>query len=123
MTDAEMLLADFFEAYNRRDWPAFAAYLSPDIDWPDQTGDGRLSGQAALRAYWDRNDQIIQVEVTPLAFATLPDGRIRVDVNQVVRNTSGALWSDIQVRHFYTLRDGLVARMDVTPFEETDLAP
>lgn len=123
MTDAEALLADLYEAYNRRDWPTFAAHISPDVDWPDQTGEGRLSGPAALRAYWDRNDQIIDVEVTPLAFVTLPDGRIRVDVNQVVRNTSGALWSDIQVRHFYTLRDGLVARMDVTASEEPDPAP
>ena len=123
MINPQALLTDLCEAYNRRDWPDFAARLHPDVDWPDQTGHGRLIGHGALREYWDRNDTVITVEVTPLTFTTLADGRVRVDVNQVVRSTTGALWSDIQVRHFYTLQNGLVSRMDVTPFDEADLAP
>ena len=113
MTDAEALLTRLFEAYNQRDFPAFAAALRDDVDWPDQTRGGRLIGHAALRDYWDTNAQFIQVEVTPITFALQDDGRMLVEVNQVVRGLTGTLWSDIQVRQYYTLRDGLVSRMDV----------
>ncbi|MDB5456807.1 MAG: hypothetical protein JWP92_2392, partial [Caulobacter sp.] len=44
-----------------------------------------------------------------------PDGRMAVDVNQVVRSVKGPVWSDICLRHIFTLRDGLVARMEATP--------
>lgn len=113
MHEAEALLTRLFEAYNRRDFAAFAACLQDDVDWPNQTGGGRLVGHAALRDYWTLNDQSIQVEVTPYAFNIEEDGRIGVDVNQVVRGLTGSLWSDMQVRQYYTLRDGRVSRMDV----------
>lgn len=118
MTEAEALLTHLFEAYNRRDFPAFAAGLRDDVDWPDQTRGGRLIGHAAIRDYWDANAQAIQVEVNPIAFALEKDGRVRVEVNQVVRGLTGSLWSDIQVRQYYTLHDGLVSRMDVERLEE-----
>ena len=43
----------------------------------------------------------------------LPDGRVAVEVAQVVRALDGALLREATVRHVYTFRDGLVARMDV----------
>ncbi|WP_419251645.1 nuclear transport factor 2 family protein [Caulobacter sp. ErkDOM-YI] len=118
MIEAEALLTRLFEAYNRRDFSAFAADLCDDIDWPDQTRGGRLVGHAALRDYWDANSHSIHVEVAPIAFAMQDDGRVRVDINQVVRGVTGSLWSDIQVRQYYTLRDGQVSRMDVEHFNQ-----
>lgn len=113
MIEAEALLTRLFEAFNRHDFPAVAAGLCDDVDWPDQTRGGRLLGHAAVRDYWDSNSQFIHVEVTPIAFAIEDDGRVRVDVNQVVRGATGSLWSDIQLRQYYTLRDGQVSRMDI----------
>jgi hypothetical protein len=69
------------------------------------------------------NNQAIQVEVGPIAFSLLADGRVQVDVRQMARGLTGGLWSDIKVRQFYTLGDGQVSRMDVTPFEEPSLTP
>ena len=113
MSPAERLLTLLFEAYNHRDFAAFSAGLHPQIDWPDQTRGGRLVGLEALEAYWARNDEIIRVEVTPIEFQTLPDDRLRVQVNQVVRNPSGGLWSNLVVLHDYSFRHGLVSRMDL----------
>lgn len=113
MEDAHALLAKVYEAYNRRDFDAFSAMLAVDVDWPDQIEGGRLIGREALRAYWARNDRSIKVDSAPVSFADLPDGRIAVDVNQIVRNLGGQVWSDSCVRQIFTLRDGKIARMDV----------
>lgn len=118
MTEAVALLIQLFEAYNRGDFPAFAAGLRDDVDWPDQIHGGRLIGPAAIKDYWDANAQLIKVEINPIAFALEADGRVRVEVNQVVRGLTGSLWSDIQVRQYYTLHDGQVSRMDVERLNE-----
>lgn len=123
MTDAEALLTKLFAAYNRRDFATFSAGLHDGVDWPDQLRGGRLKGRAALEAYWGVIDQAIQVEVTPIAFALEQDGRIRVELIQVVRGLTGSLWTDIQVRQYYTLRDGLVWRMDVASPEDMSPTP
>ncbi len=44
-------------------------------------------------------------------YAALPP--TPVDVHQVVRDTTGELLADTMVQHAYTIRDGLVSRMDV----------
>lgn len=113
MEDAHALLAKVYEAYNRRDFDAFSVLLAPDVDWPDQIEGGRLIGREAVRAYWARNDRSITVDSAPVSFADLPDGRIAVDVNQIVRNLAGQVWSDSCVRQIFTLRDGKVTRMDI----------
>jgi ketosteroid isomerase-like protein len=113
MDDAQALLTRLYEAYNRRDLAAFLALLTTDVDWPDQIQGGRLIGSDAVATYWTTNDQLITVDAAPLSFFTQPDGRLAVDVNQIVRNLAGQTWSDSCVRQIFTLRDGKVARMDI----------
>ena len=119
------LIARLYDANQRRDLAAFSAVTHTDLEWPDLTRGGWLKGPAAVRDYWAYNDAALRVEVTPVEARLLPDGRIMVDVNQVVWNHAGQLWSDIRVRHCYTLRDGLIWRMDVLLSEsgEADQGP
>ena len=42
-----------------------------------------------------------------------PDGRVAVDIHQMVRDRAGGVLADERVVHVWTLRDGLVTRMDV----------
>jgi hypothetical protein len=74
---------------------------------------GRELGRDAVRAYWTRQFGLIDSHVEPLGFEVDADGRIVVDVHQVVRDLEGSVLSDERVRHVYTLRDGLVSRMDI----------
>ena len=113
MDDAQALLTKVYDAYNRRDFAALSACLTPDTDWPDLVEGGRLIGPEALGAYWARNDKMITVDIAVVSIATLPDGRVAADVNQIVRNLAGQVWSDTCERHIFTLRDGRVARLDV----------
>ncbi|CAN5210220.1 nuclear transport factor 2 family protein [soil metagenome] len=113
MDDAQALLTKVYDAYNRRDFAAFSAFLTPDTNWPDLVEGGRLIGPDALSAYWARNDKSITVDIAVVSIAALPDGRVAADVNQIVRNLTGQVWSDTCERHVFTLRDGLVARLDI----------
>lgn len=40
-------------------------------------------------------------------------GRVVVDVRQVVHDRAGALIADERVQHVYEIRDGLIARMEI----------
>lgn len=113
MDDAEALLTKVYNAYNRRDFAALSAFLTSDTNWPDMVEGGRLIGREALRAYWTRNDKLITVDIALVSTATLPDGRLAAEVNQIVRNLTGQVWSDTCERHIFTLRDGRLARLDV----------
>jgi hypothetical protein len=64
-------------------------------------------------AYWRRQFEAIDPRVTPERLTEHDDGRIAVDVHQVVRSLEGEVLADRRVVHVYSLRDGLVERMDV----------
>jgi hypothetical protein len=114
-TDAEALLRRAYEGFNAREVEAVVALMHPDVDWPNAFEGGRVRGHDEVRAYWARQFEQIDPTVTPRAFTEREDGRIAVDVHQVVRSPDGDVLSDGAVVHVYALRDGLVERMDVEP--------
>jgi SnoaL-like domain len=87
--------------------------MHPDVDWPNGMEGGRERGHDAVRAYWTRQFGLIASHVEPMGFEVEDEDKIAVDVHQVVRELDGTLLSDSRVRHVYTFRDGLVARMDI----------
>jgi hypothetical protein len=109
----EQLLRQAYAAFNARDIDGALALMHPDVDWPNGMEGGRELGHEAVRAYWTRQFGLIDSHVEPLGFDRDDEGRIVVDVHQVVRNLEGSVLSDGRVRHVYTLRDGLVSRMDI----------
>ena len=113
MSEHEELLRRAYEAFNARDVDAVLALMHPDVDWPNGMEGGRVLGRAAVREYWTRQFELIDSRVEPEGFATDAEGRVVVDVHQVVRDTAGELLSDGRVEHVYTIRDGLVERMEI----------
>jgi len=109
----EQQLRTLYVAFNARDAEAVLARTADDVDWPNAWEGGRVRGHAAVRDYWTRQWAEIDPHVEPVGFATLPDGRVAVEVDQTVRDRTGALLGAGRVRHLYELRDGLVVRMDV----------
>ena len=87
--------------------------MHPDVDWPNGMEGGRELGRDAVRAYWAGQFAVIDSHVEPVAFAEDAEGRIVVAVHQVVRDSAGVVLSDQLVDHVYTLRDGLIERMDI----------
>jgi hypothetical protein len=109
----EELLRRAYAAFNARDIDAAVALMHPDVDWPNGMDGGRERGRDAVRAYWTRQFELIDSHVEPVGFDVDDEGRVVVDVDQVVRNLEGDVLSEGRVRHVYTLREGLVARMDI----------
>ena len=106
-------LGALYAAFNARDIDGVLAAMAPDVDWPNAWDGGRVVGRQAVRDYWTRQWAQIAPTVTPRRTTDLPDGRIAVEVAQAVRALDGTLLREATVRHVYTFRDGLVARMDV----------
>ena len=109
----EARLRSLYAAFNARDIDATLAGMTADVDWPNGWQGGRERGHDAVRAYWMRQWAELDPRVEPLSIATRADGRVAVDVHQVVRDREGTLLSDGRVVHVYEQRDGLVARMDI----------
>ena len=107
------VLRRLYEAFNARDVDAVLAHLHPDVDWPNAWEGGRVHGRDAVAGYWRRQFAAIDPQVTPERFTTRDDGRVAVDVHQLVRSRDGAVVADQHVVHVYDVRDGLVVRMDV----------
>ncbi len=102
-----------YDAFNARDIEAALALMHDDVDWPNGMEGGRELGKDAVRAYWTRQFTMIDSHVEPVGFTEAADGRVAVAVQQTVRDLDGKVLSEGLVTHVYTLRDGLVARMDI----------
>jgi hypothetical protein len=110
---AEDLLRRAYAAFNARDIDRALAVMHGDVDWPNGMEGGRELGHDAIRAYWTRQFGLIDSQVQPVAFTDDEEGRVLVDVDQVVRDLDGAPISEQRVQHVYTFREGLIARMDI----------
>lgn len=113
MMPDEEVLRYAYAAFNARSVDAALATLHPDVDWPNGMEGGRVRGRQGVREYWTRQWTLIDPQVEPLSFTREPDGRMAVEVRQVVRDTAGALLVDQRVRHVYRMQDGLVREMEI----------
>ena len=113
MTEHEGLLRRAYDAFNARDIDGALTLMHADVDWPNGMEGGREHGHAAVREYWTRQFGLIDGRVEPEGFSVDEEGHIVVDVHQAVRDLDGELISDGYVKHVYTVRDGLIARMDI----------
>jgi ketosteroid isomerase-like protein len=113
MQARKAILEAVYEAYNRRDVPVMVAALDPQVEWWDMLTGQPLKGREAVGAYWTKQFEVMRIEATPLAFDTLPDGRVVVTVAHTMRKPDGQLWGNDRVTHVVTFGpDNLILRMD-----------
>ena len=111
--ELEQRLRKIYSAFNARDLDTALQQMTPDVDWPNAWEGGRVQGREHVRDYWMRQWSALDPTVEPLSVTTHPDGRIAVEVHQVVKALDGSSLGEATVLHVYTLRDGLIERMDV----------
>ena len=107
------LLRRVYSAFNRREIETVLASMHPDVHWPNGMEGGRVLGKAAVRDYWTRQFTMLDPYVEPRAFTAEPDGRICVEVHQVVHDKSQNLLLDQIIQHVYAIRDGLIQSMEI----------
>ncbi|MBC1221883.1 nuclear transport factor 2 family protein [Nostoc sp. UCD121] len=108
------LLRAAYAAFNARDIDAALALMTPDVLWPKAFKGGFVRGPEEVRAYWTEQWSEINPHVEPVSFYSEEDGRILVDVHQIVRDLAGVVLADEQVGHRFTLKQGLIQVMEVT---------
>ena len=113
--DPEQQLRRLYAAFNSRDVGSLLAATTEDVDWPNAWEGGRLRGRREVEDYWRRQWAQIDPTVEPLSISARADGRLAVNVRQVVRDLEGNVLSEGDVTHVYEMRGGLVARMTVEP--------
>lgn len=74
---------------------------------------GRVHGCDEVRAYWRRQWDSLDPNVSPVHIEENAAGRTVVDVHQVIRDLSGNILKNQMVQHEYFFRDGLIERMDI----------
>jgi|HubBroStandDraft_1064217.scaffolds.fasta_scaffold438525_1 hypothetical protein len=119
--DKRELLLDVYQAFNARDIEAVLARMHPDVDWPNGMEGGRVHGRNAVRDYWRRQWALIDPNVEPVAFEDEAQGRMVVDVHQVIRDMAGKILLDRTVQHVYSIQDGLIERMEIREPAESEL--
>lgn len=102
-----------YTAFNQRDVDRVLAVMAEDVEWSNGWEGGFVHGHDGVRDYWRRQWQELDPTVVPVSIARRDDGRIDVRVDQVIRRTDGEQISAGHVNHVYTLRNGLIARMDI----------
>jgi len=107
------LLTIAYEAFNARDIDAVLALMHPDVDWPNGMEGGRVIGRDNVRGYWRRQWELLDPRVEPIHFEDGSSGRTIVEVHQVIRDLAGNPLADQTVHHVYSIRDGLIERMDI----------
>jgi len=107
------LFTDLYRDFNARRIETVLTRMSSDVDWPNGMEGGRVHGHEGVRSYWTRQFSMISPHVEPIDLVRDEAGRIVIQVHQVVRDLEGKVLIDTIVRHIYTLRDGLIERMDI----------
>jgi hypothetical protein len=110
----EHLLEQTYAAFNAREIDTALQFMHSDVDWPNGMEGGRVYGHRGIRDYWTRQWGLIDPLVTPLRFDTTNDGRVDVEVHQVVRDLAGSLLKDAIIHHLYTFDEGLIKSMEIS---------
>ena len=107
------LITTAYSGFNAREIDTVLATMHPDVAWPRAWEGDHVQGYTQVRAYWTQQWQEISPVVEPVEVSRLPDGRTAVLVQQTVHDLSGKLLHEGQTLHIYTIREGLIQRMDI----------
>ena len=113
MDPVHVLIASAYAAFNARDIDGALTSMHSDVEWPNGMEGGYVHGHDGVRDYWTRQWRSLDPHVDPTRLERDEAGRVVVSVHQIVRDVEGKLLADRLVQHVYSLRDGLISRMDI----------
>src|ERR1700727_2246015 len=113
MADPKPIIEQAYSAFNKRDTDGALALMTQDVSWPKASEGGKVVGKKEIRAYWARQWGEFGPYVEPLAMTEEDGGKIRVRMHQLVKSLQGDVLSDSEVLHVFTVKNGLIAAMDL----------
>jgi len=115
MDKTRELIEGAYRDFNARRMDGVLSRMQPDVAWPNGWEGGYVHGHEGVRDYWTRQWAVLDPHVDPVEIRPEVDGRVTVEVHQVVRDREGKVLLDTMVQHIYSLRDGLIAHMEIGP--------
>jgi len=113
MADTKTLIGRAYAAFNERNADGALAFMSDDVSWPKASEGGKVVGKEEIRAYWTRQWTTFDPHVEPLETTDLGGDKLEVRVHQLVKNLQGDVLSDSEVRHVFSVKDGLIKSMEL----------
>lgn len=116
------LLEGAYRDFNARRIDAVLERMHPNVEWANGMEGGHVHGREEVRAYWTRQWKILDPHVEPRRIDRDAEGRMIVEVHQVVRDLDGKVLVDTIVYHAYRIAGGLIQRMDIQHSPAADQA-
>jgi ketosteroid isomerase-like protein len=104
-----------YDRFNARDMETVLNAMHEDVIWANGMEGGHVHGRDGVRSYWTRQWAMIDPHVEPVEFSVGSQGKVVVEVHQIVRNLQGNVLSDQMVGHVFWIENGLVKRFDIRP--------
>ena len=123
MAYTKTLIEQAYSAFNQRNIDGALALMTEDVSWPKASEGGKVVGREEIRAYWTRQWGEFDPYVEPLAMTEEDGGKTRVRVHQLVKSLEGAVLSDREVLHVYTVKRGLITAMDLGDEADSSAVP
>jgi hypothetical protein len=102
-----------YDRFNARDMETVLACMHEDVIWANGMEGGYVYGRNGVRNYWTRQWAMIDPHVEPVGFSSCSNGKVVVEVHQIVRDLQGKLLGDQMVGHIFQIENGLVRRFDI----------
>src|ERR1700731_1857284 len=99
-----------YDRFNARDMETVLTAMHEDVIWANGMEGGHVHGRDGVRSYWARQWAMIDPHVEPIEFSVGSDGKIVVEVHQIVRNLQANVLLDPMVGHIFSIENGLVKR-------------
>jgi nuclear transport factor 2 (NTF2) superfamily protein len=111
--DYQHLIITAYSAFNARDIDTVLQTLHPKVKWARAWEGAYAHGHNEVRAYWERQWKEVDPHVIPVNLIALEDGKIKVEVDQLVKDLQGKVLFKGRVFHVYTIQDDLLYVMDI----------
>ncbi len=111
-TDKE-IINKAYEGFNKRDVDGVLSLMDNEVTWPNGWEGGYVHGHAEVKDYWTRQWKEINPHVTPVSILERADGRLEVEVQQLVKDLQGKVLADGSVKHIYSFKNGLITKMEI----------
>jgi SnoaL-like domain len=123
MENSKTLIEQAYSEFNKRDIDGALSLMAENVSWPKASEGGKAIGKEQIRDYWIRQWAEFDPHVEPLEITEEHGGRFRVRVHQLVKSLEGAVLSDSEVLHVFTLNEGLIVAMEIGNTADANTGP
>jgi limonene-1,2-epoxide hydrolase len=113
MSSNQQLLQSLYDAFNNSELETIISVMHPDVKWANGVEGGFVYGRDAVREYWTKQYQVIQVQLETLKFETDDKNRNVVTVHQIVKDLQGNLLADMTVKQIFTIENNSIVLYEI----------